>query len=132
VIVVLSDKYLHSTYCMTELHAIYQRSVGEKEDFLRRLIPLALADVRFGTWRARVRYAEHWQAEFRAMEQHFRHLGAADLALYKAMQDWHNHVGDILAHVNDVLHPHGFEAIVEDNFAALRQMLRRECSEPPS
>jgi hypothetical protein len=27
VIVVLSDKYLQSTYCMTELHSIYQRSV---------------------------------------------------------------------------------------------------------
>jgi hypothetical protein len=33
VIVVLSDKYLQSTYCMTELHSIYQRSLGEKEDF---------------------------------------------------------------------------------------------------
>ena len=42
VIVVLSDKYLHSPYCMTELHSIYQRSVGEKEDFLRRIIPVTI------------------------------------------------------------------------------------------
>jgi hypothetical protein len=54
VIVVLSDKYLRSPYCMTELHTIYQRSVGEKEDFLRRIIPLRLADARFGTWRDRL------------------------------------------------------------------------------
>jgi len=33
VIVVLSDKYLRSPYCMTELHAIYQRLVGEKGNF---------------------------------------------------------------------------------------------------
>jgi hypothetical protein len=46
VIVVLSDKYLRSPYCMTELHYIYQRSLGEKEDFLRRIIPLVLADAR--------------------------------------------------------------------------------------
>ena len=60
VIVVLSDKYLRSPYCMTELYSIYQRSVGEKADFLRRIIPVRLDDARFGTWRARVTYAEHW------------------------------------------------------------------------
>jgi internalin A len=125
VIVVLSDKYLHSTYCMTELHSIYQQSLGKKEDFLRRIIPLVLADARFDYWRDRVGYAEYWETEFKEMEQHCRHLGVMDFALYKAMQNWHNHVGDILAHVNDVLHPHGFEAIVKDDFAGLHQMLQR-------
>jgi internalin A len=64
VIVVLSDKYLQSTYCMTELHSIYQRSLEEKEDFLRRIIPLALADARFGTWRDRAKHAKYWKTEF--------------------------------------------------------------------
>ena len=77
VIVVLSDKYLHSPYCMTELYGIYQRSVGEKEDFLRRIIPLALDDARFGTWRDRDSYAAHWETEFKEMEQAFRRLGVA-------------------------------------------------------
>jgi hypothetical protein len=27
--------------------------------------------------------------------------------------------------MNDVLHPHGFDEIVKDDFAALRQMLER-------
>jgi hypothetical protein len=29
----------------------------------------------------------------------------------------------MLAYVNDVLHPHGFDHIGSDNFAALRQIL---------
>jgi hypothetical protein len=74
VIVVLSAKYLRSPYCMAELHGIYQRSVGEKEDFLRRVIPLVLADARFGTWRDRVLYAEHWEKEFKAMEGHLSRI----------------------------------------------------------
>ena len=78
VIVIFSDKYLRSPYCMTELHSIYQRSVGEKEDFLRRIIPLRLTDARFGTWRDRVAYAEHWEKEFKAMEQHLSRIGQAD------------------------------------------------------
>jgi internalin A len=129
VIVVLSDKYLQSTYCMTELYGIYQRSVGEKEDFLRRIIPLALADARFGTWRDRANHAKYWKKEFIEMKRHLSDLGVADFGLYKAMQDWYNHVSDILAHVNDVLHPQGFEAIVKDDFAALRQMLQRARSD---
>jgi hypothetical protein len=40
------------------------------------------------------------------------------------MKDWYNHVGDMLVYVNDVLTPHGFEAIVKDEFAAMRQMFR--------
>jgi internalin A len=125
VIVVLSDKYLRSPYCMTELHSIYQRSVGEKEDFLRRIIPLVLADAQISAWRDRVAYAEHWEAEFKAMEEKFRHLAESDFRLYKAMQEWHNRIGDMLAYVNDVLSPHGFDEIVKDDFAALRQMLQQ-------
>jgi hypothetical protein len=36
-----------------------------------------------------------------------------------------NEVGDMLAYVNDVLVPHGFDDIVKDDFASLRQMPSR-------
>jgi hypothetical protein len=114
---------------MTELHSIYQRSLGEKEDFLGRVIPLTLQDARIGTRCDRVEHAKYRQAEFQAMEQSYQHLGEQDFKLYKAMQDWHNRVGDVLAYVNDALHPQGFEAIEKDDFAALRQMLQRTRSE---
>jgi internalin A len=120
VIVVLSDKYLRSP---TELHSIYQRSLGEKEDFLRRIFPLVLADARFDTWRDRLVYTTHWRAEFEEMELHFKDLAESDFRLYKAMQEWHNRIGDMLAYVNDKLVPHGFDEIVKDDFAALRRML---------
>jgi internalin A len=124
VIVVLSDKYLHSPYSMAELYGIYQRSLEQKEEFLQRVIPLALDDAKFRDWRDRVACAKHWRTEFEDMEQNLRDLGKADFALYKSMKDWHNHVNDILADVNDVLSPHGFE-IVKNDFASLRQMLSR-------
>ena len=119
VIVVLSDKYLRSPYCMAELYGIYQRSVGEKEDLLHRIIPLPLADARFGTWRDRLVYTKYWRAEFEEMEKHFKDLGEMDFRLYKSMQEWHNRIGDMLAYLNDVLAPHGFDDIVKDDCAAL-------------
>jgi internalin A len=78
VIVVLSEKYLHSPYCMTELYSIYQRTVGEKEHFLRRIIPLVFADARFRTWRDRLVYTTYWRTEFEEMEKHFKDLGEMD------------------------------------------------------
>jgi internalin A len=132
VIVVLSDKYLRSPYCMTELHYIYQRSLGEKEDFLRRIIPLALEDARFSNRRDRLVYAEHWKREFQSLNEDLRDenhrllLGREDFADFKAMQQWYPQVSDMLRYMNDVLHPHGFDDIVKDDFAALRQMLQRQ------
>ena len=75
---------------MTELHCLYQRSLGEKEEFLRRIIPLVLKDARFSTWRDRLVYTQHWRAEFEEMEKHFKDFGEADFRLYKAMKRWHN------------------------------------------
>ena len=125
VIVVLSDKYLRSPYCMTELHYIYQLSLGEKEDFLRRIIPLMLDDAQFGTPEERVAYAKYWEAEYLNLKADLDYMSVEDFARYKAMKDWHNRIGDMLAYVNDVLSPHGFDEIVKDDFAALRQMLQR-------
>jgi hypothetical protein len=59
------------------------------------------------------------------MEGSYQHLGEQDFRLYKVMKDWHNHVGDILAYIDDVLRPRGFETIVADDFAVLRQILQR-------
>jgi hypothetical protein len=85
--------------------------------------PLLLDDARFGTWRDRLVYTKHWRTEFEEMELHFKDLAEADFRLYKAMQEWHNRIGDMLAYVSDKLSPHGFDEIVKDDFASLRQMI---------
>jgi hypothetical protein len=56
VIVVLSNKYLRSPYCMTELYALYQNARQERQEFLNRIIPLA----NIGNWLGRATYAERW------------------------------------------------------------------------
>jgi internalin A len=123
VIVVLSDKYLHSPYCMTELHAIYRRSNQEKKEFLRRIIPLVLADARIGTPEDRVEYAKHWETRYLNLKSKLDYVSVEDFRLYQDMKKWYVDVGNMLSHINDVLSPHGFDEIVKDDFAPLRQML---------
>jgi hypothetical protein len=93
-----------------------------------------LADARFKEFQDRDVYAEHWTAQFKTMDQSLTKLATEqklsrvavdDFRRYKAMQKWYLDVGDILAYVNDKLSPHGFDEIVKDDFAALRQMLER-------
>jgi hypothetical protein len=124
VIVVLSAKYMRSIACMTELHSIYRNSRQEKQEFLNRIIPLVLSDARISTWRDRAEHARHWESEFNEMSPNVSLMGVRDLELYHAIRAWRNEVGDILDHVNDMVHLHGFDAIVKDDFAALRQILR--------
>ena len=93
-----------------------------------------LADARFKEFQDRDTYAEHWTTLFKTMDQSLTKLATEqklsrvavdDFRRYKAMQKWYLDVGDMLAYVNDKLHPHGFDEIVKDDFAALRQMLHR-------
>lgn len=48
------------------------------------------------------------------------------------MREWHLRIDEILGFLSDKLGPRGFEAIVKDNFAAVRQMLERARSNPRS
>ena len=124
ILVVISEKYLRSEYCMAELHGIYQRSLGEKDEFLERVMPFTLEDAKIGTVWDRVAHAEYWKAQVEKIKPCFESIGSRDFQLYKAMMNWHNDVGDILAFINDVLHPDGFEAIVANEYQGLRTMLK--------
>jgi internalin A len=132
VIVVLSDKYLRSPFCMFELHAIYQRSHTQKPEFLTRIIPVVLNDARFDEFQYRDAYAEYWTTEFETMEQSLTRLAAEhklsrvaddDFRHFKEMQKWYLDVADMLAYITDVLTPYGFDEILKDDFAGLRRML---------
>ena len=63
------------------------------------------------------------------MEPHLSILGGASRRLYDNMCDWYRHIDDVLGFLSDRLGPRGFEGIVKDDFAALRQMLQRASSE---
>ena len=129
VIVVLSAKYLRSQYCMSELSGIYQYSRSDKNDFLKRVIPLTLPDAAYATWKDRKSHAQHWRVEYEEMEKSVKDLGQQDLILYFNMRGWQNSVGDILVYVNDVLHPHALDQIAGNSYQALRTMLRNRGAE---
>jgi internalin A len=125
VVVILSEKYLRSGYCMNELHQIYLHSRSDKADFLRRVVPLTLADAAIGAIRDRAEHALHWETERENLRPLLSRgvLGPSDYTEWMRMGRWVSDVSEMLAHINDKLHARGLDAIVADNFAEVRSSL---------
>ena len=112
---------------MTELYDIYRRSIGAEDDFQSRVNPLVLNDVRINDWEHRVAYAKLWEEEYKKMEPHLAYLGPASRELFNNMREWHFRMDEMLGFLSNKLGPRGFDEIVKDNFAGVRQMLSSRC-----
>lgn len=106
------------------LHAIYRNARQEKRAFLDHIVPLALSDACLGTPEDQVEHAKYWEARFMRLKADLQYLSVESFRLYRDMQDWYNHVGEMLGYINEVRSHRGFEDIVKDDFKALREMLQ--------
>ena len=121
VFVILSDKYLKSPFCMFELFEIWRNSRQDEEDFLKRCRVFTLDDAQIWDLMGRVRYATHWKAQHDEIDSAIRKLGASvlgerDFAQFKLMQDFVNHVGDILGMFANIVQPRSFEDLKKYGF----------------
>ena len=126
VAVVLSDKYLASPYCMTELFEIWRNCRGEDRAFLDRVRVFVLPSAAIGTVEDRIEHAVAWKQRHDRIDAKIREhgagvLGAADLQRFKLMQDFALRVGDILDLVSDRLRPREFEAFERTWLADLEE-----------
>src|SRR5262249_35355728 len=101
----------------------------------RRIIPLTLADAKIGSMRDRAAHARFWKEEVNDLQRSRNEglLGENDSRLLVRMSRWALDVSDMLAHIADALHPVGFDQIVENAFAAVKDLLtRRGAPGPPA
>ncbi len=111
VLVVLSEKYLNSVYCMRELLYLYNTSLGERAAFLERAVVLTLGDgLKFSRAADRLPYARYWQKEEKKLDEMLTDfdrlsIGDADRAEQLAIKDFAHRVSDILSWVSDTLMP---------------------------
>jgi internalin A len=118
VFVILSDKYLHSPYCMYELLEIWRKCQGEEEKFLDRIRVYVIPGTKIFSVLDRAQYAIHWQQEYdkidRLIHDHGPNVvGPRGFQEYKLMGDFHRWVAEILETVADRLQPRDFEALAK-------------------
>lgn len=114
VLVVLSDKYLRSVYCMRELLHLFNTSLGEREGFMRKVVPLSVGDLRASRALDRAAHVKHWKQEHETLDAALADLdhasvGEANRAELLLLKDFQHRVSDMLAWVADVLMPQGTE-----------------------
>jgi internalin A len=121
VFIVLSDKYLKSTYCMTELFEVWRNCREEDSAFIEHTRVYVRSCAKIGTLAERTQYVLHWRAKFEEMDALVKAhgpgiLAAADLADYRRMETFVGKTPDMLRLVQDVLRPREFEEFVEYGF----------------
>jgi internalin A len=128
VIVVISDKYLRSEYCMYELFKIYQNCRNKAEDFQRRIIPVILPDAGLsGGTAARLKPAEEWDKQRKELEAIFVKnpdmLGVRGYKKYRLICEFSRNTFDMLDYLLDQLQPRDYDRQMEGGFPELCEQI---------
>jgi internalin A len=121
VIVILSDIYLKSPYCMFELLEVWRNCRMADDVFRGRIRVFRLPDAKMLSPLERALYAVYWKEQFRELDAVVREhgadlLGTEDFKRFKLMQDFAHHVGDMLTLIADTLAPRDIEELKRHAF----------------
>ncbi|SAL49906.1 hypothetical protein AWB67_02285 [Caballeronia terrestris] len=110
VVVVLSEKYLRSIYCMKEMLFLFQQSLGDREHLMRKLVPLRAGELPISGAKDRLKIVRYWKDEHDELEAALTGLdpaciGQEDREEHLVLKDFQHRVGDILAWIADTVMP---------------------------
>jgi internalin A len=76
IVVILSQKYLHSPQCMKELRLIYEQVQKERERFVEKIIPVVLPDAHIDSLKDRLLVVQRWSTEKSVIDQLIENIGS--------------------------------------------------------
>lgn len=121
-IVVLSDEYLRSINCMTELLYMWQTSMGQGKNLMQRIMALVVGPLPIGDFEVRRAYGIYWAGELRRARAALSNdpdcpAGQSEIALIQKLTQFQLYTTDILAWFADTLRPRSgkeaLDAIIE-------------------
>jgi TIR domain/NB-ARC domain len=121
VFIFLSDKYLHSPYCMFELFEMWRNNRQNKVDFLRGVRFFTVDGSKIGEPREWLKYTKFWKQERDELGQliddvGWRLVGEEVIKRYKLMETFAGNVSEVLALFADVVNPPTFETFLKCGF----------------
>ena len=135
IVVAISDKYLKSTYCMSELLEIYRRSNSDIEEMLKKIFPIVLDDAKLYTPEDRVDYLSYWEDKKDELNKELKEIElenvgtfADDLHLYDEITSVIPILSRLLKDMN-TLNPQRLSA---NNFAEIKQAIIKAASTAPT
>ncbi|MEZ4896552.1 MAG: TIR domain-containing protein [Saprospiraceae bacterium] len=126
IIIVVSNKYLHSEYCMFELLQIY-----ENKNILERIFPVVLDEVNIAKSTNRLDLVKYWESQTKELENKIRDLDSLsyiegitdDLNLYQNIRAKIAKLTSILKDINTLNIQLHTESDFNDLFLAVKRRL---------
>ena len=135
IVVAISDKYLKSTYCMSELLEIYRRSNSDIAEMLKKIFPIVLDDAKLYTPEDRVDYLSYWEDKKDELNKELKEIElenvgtfADDLHLYDEITSVIPILSRLLRDMN-TLNPQRLSA---NNFAEIKEAIIKAASSAPA
>ncbi len=101
IVVVISDKYLKSEYCMYELLEIYQN-----KDFESRIVPIVLSDAKIYETDSLLSYHKFWIKEMNKLDKQIKENGGKSIPVigekYELLKRVVDNWGDLTAKLKDI------------------------------
>ncbi|MDB5191873.1 MAG: GTPase family domain [Segetibacter sp.] len=124
VIVILSDKYLRSRFCMFELYEIYRNSSLDKETFMRKVFPVRIEDINLGDPLVVAKYTQYWEEEAAKCLRKVQEgdVSPEEYAQYEVVKKIENEAGNLLYFLSDI-NALDLAQLAIDDFKALKTAL---------
>jgi hypothetical protein len=128
VIIILSRKYLESEYCMYELNGIWKQASQDDERFLQRVIPLTLPDAKLKGTEDLFTISQYWNQRWQKLKELIsldpETTGEMVFAKCKAVQEFAQQIGTILALLSDKCQPRDFDRQAHEGFPEVIDQIR--------
>jgi internalin A len=133
VLVLLSDRYLRSAYCMQELLYLYRRHLAEPAELQKHVLPVIVDKGLRLDYSKRMDCVEHWQKELNNRRQSMNDKKPENcigtLAECSEIEGFIGMIDLMLKFLDDILMPRG-AAIASDDYTAIKTALRALSSRP--
>jgi Tfp pilus assembly protein PilF len=120
-ILLISDSYLKSKNCMTEvLHLLRER------EFEKKLLPVIVGDARLYTTKERLEYTRYWKDQMLDLERELAQYSPVSalpaLADLKAIGQIHSEINEFISYISDIKHV-SFTDLKKEGYRTLLEAL---------
>jgi hypothetical protein len=134
VVVVISDKYLKSPFCMYELLEVYRKSSSEMSELKEKIFPIVLTDARIHDPVDRLDYVIYWRKKKSELDQKIIEVGLENaggvLDEYRIYQEITSNFSELTKLLQDMntLSP---QVLSNENFATIKKAIAASVTKPP-
>ena len=134
IVVAISDKYLKSTYCMSELLEIYRRSNSDIDELLKKIFPIVLEDAKIYNPEDRVDYLDYWETKKEELNKEIKKIELENVSTFAEelrLYDEITAVMPVLSRLLKDMNTLSVQKLSANNFGEIKNAIIKAASTEP-